>query len=263
LLLAEDEQTSIINGALVGVLLSQSASPSVVCLSSPRSTYLGFLTEGKTLLLYSSHLPLGVPNGLVIYHASSISYALSRSDGKGYLSQHYQLGSFDCLIVKPQVVQNSDNFQRRVARTLCFDSAEGTSVDHPVVFTASPPPSAAKRKKGKGKKLPTPFVYTGLRRSKRTCVAQASYRPGYSGVGTPLSAAVSSKKVAVNHVDPTDDVNDKGLGADTNDEIIPKTPIFLLQKVVKELEIDPEKITKEKFKAAPKTRKSKKCPNDK
>jgi hypothetical protein len=29
------------------VLLSQSASPSVVCLSSPRSTYLGFLTEGK------------------------------------------------------------------------------------------------------------------------------------------------------------------------------------------------------------------------
>jgi hypothetical protein len=54
------------------VLLSQSVSPSVVCLSSPRSTYLGFLIEGKALLLYSSHLPLGVPNGLVIYYASSI-----------------------------------------------------------------------------------------------------------------------------------------------------------------------------------------------
>jgi hypothetical protein len=53
------------------VLLSQSASPSVICLSSPRTINLGFLTEGKTLLLYSSHLPLGVPNGLVIYHASS------------------------------------------------------------------------------------------------------------------------------------------------------------------------------------------------
>jgi hypothetical protein len=64
------QQVSL-NGALVGVLLSQSASPSVVYLSSPRSTYLGFLTEGKTLLLYSSHLPLGVPNGLVIYHPSS------------------------------------------------------------------------------------------------------------------------------------------------------------------------------------------------
>jgi hypothetical protein len=136
-------------------------------------------------------------------------------------------------------------------------------VDHPVVFTASPPPSAPKRKRGKGKKLPTPSMDTGLRRSKRTCVAQAGYRPGYSGVGTPLSAAVSSKKVAVNHVDPTDDANDKGLAADTNDEIIPETPIFLLQKVGKELEIAPEKITEEKLKAAPKTRKAKKCPNDK
>jgi hypothetical protein len=32
---------------------------------------LGFLTEGRILLLYSSHLPLGVPNGLVICRASS------------------------------------------------------------------------------------------------------------------------------------------------------------------------------------------------
>jgi hypothetical protein len=64
------QQVSL-NGALVGVLLGQSASPSFVCLSSPRTINLGFLIEGKTLLLYSSHLPLGVPNGLVIYHASS------------------------------------------------------------------------------------------------------------------------------------------------------------------------------------------------
>jgi hypothetical protein len=33
--LAEDESTSTVNGALVGVLLSQLASPSVVCLASP------------------------------------------------------------------------------------------------------------------------------------------------------------------------------------------------------------------------------------
>jgi hypothetical protein len=33
LLLAEDESTSIVNGALVGVLLSQSASPSVIIVS--------------------------------------------------------------------------------------------------------------------------------------------------------------------------------------------------------------------------------------
>jgi hypothetical protein len=56
LLLAEDESTSIINGALVGVLLSQSASPSVVCLSSLRTINLGFLTEGKlaTILITPS-----------------------------------------------------------------------------------------------------------------------------------------------------------------------------------------------------------------
>jgi hypothetical protein len=47
LLLAKDKSTSIVNGALVGVLLSQSASPSVIFLTSPRSTYLGILTEGK------------------------------------------------------------------------------------------------------------------------------------------------------------------------------------------------------------------------
>jgi hypothetical protein len=80
LLLAEDESTSIINGTLIGVLLSQSASLSVVCLSSPRSTYRGFLTERKILLLYSSHLPLGVPNGLAIKQQSR--YFLAPLPGK-------------------------------------------------------------------------------------------------------------------------------------------------------------------------------------
>jgi hypothetical protein len=41
-------------------------------------TYLGFLIEGKTLLLYSSHLPLGVPNGLVINHASLLMKFLEK-----------------------------------------------------------------------------------------------------------------------------------------------------------------------------------------
>jgi hypothetical protein len=56
--LAEDESASIVNGALVGVLLSQSASPSVVIVS-PLLTILnlGFITEGKlaaTLIIPSS-----------------------------------------------------------------------------------------------------------------------------------------------------------------------------------------------------------------
>jgi hypothetical protein len=63
LLLAKDESTSIVNGALVRVLLSQSASPSVVCLSSPRSTYLGFLIEGKSCCCIHHTFLLGFPTG--------------------------------------------------------------------------------------------------------------------------------------------------------------------------------------------------------
>jgi hypothetical protein len=40
------QQVSL-NDALVGLLLSQSVSPSVVCLSSPRMINLSFLIEGK------------------------------------------------------------------------------------------------------------------------------------------------------------------------------------------------------------------------
>jgi hypothetical protein len=70
LLLVEDESTSVVNGALVGVLLGQSASPSVVLApSSPNRQTLVSYRE-KILLLYSSYLPLGVPNGPVIYQAS-------------------------------------------------------------------------------------------------------------------------------------------------------------------------------------------------
>jgi hypothetical protein len=50
--LAEDESTSIVNVALVGVLLSQSASPSVVTICfSPDQHNLGFLTEGKLVAI--------------------------------------------------------------------------------------------------------------------------------------------------------------------------------------------------------------------
>jgi hypothetical protein len=34
---------------------------------------LGFLIEGKALLLYSSHLPLGVPNWPVIYFINPVA----------------------------------------------------------------------------------------------------------------------------------------------------------------------------------------------
>jgi hypothetical protein len=49
-----------LNGALVGVLLSQSASPSVVLSALLLIDIPWFLTEGKDLLLCSSYFPLGV-----------------------------------------------------------------------------------------------------------------------------------------------------------------------------------------------------------
>jgi hypothetical protein len=60
LLLVEDESTRIVNGALVGVLVSQSASPSVVLSALLLTDKPWFLTEGKDLPLCSSYFPLGV-----------------------------------------------------------------------------------------------------------------------------------------------------------------------------------------------------------
>jgi hypothetical protein len=65
LLLVEDALTKIVNGALAGVSLGKQASPSGVWLF-PGLTNLGFLLR-ENLLLYSSYLPLGVPNWTVIY----------------------------------------------------------------------------------------------------------------------------------------------------------------------------------------------------
>jgi hypothetical protein len=75
LLLAEDESTSIVNGALVGVLLSQSASPSVIIVSPLLFDKPWFLKLRENSLLNSSYLPLGVPHGLVIHHAQGLSAA--------------------------------------------------------------------------------------------------------------------------------------------------------------------------------------------
>jgi hypothetical protein len=76
LLLAEDESTSVVSGALVGVLLSQSTSPSVVL-----SAFLlidinhGFLTEGKLPAIFIKP-SLGVPNWPGIYFINSVASGL-------------------------------------------------------------------------------------------------------------------------------------------------------------------------------------------
>jgi hypothetical protein len=60
LLLAKDESTSVVNGALVGVSLGYQASPLVVLSALLLIDIPWFLTEGKDLLLCSSYFPLGV-----------------------------------------------------------------------------------------------------------------------------------------------------------------------------------------------------------
>jgi hypothetical protein len=58
--MVEDESTSVVNGALVGVLLSLSAAPSVVLSALLLIDITWFLTEGKDLPLCLSYFPLGV-----------------------------------------------------------------------------------------------------------------------------------------------------------------------------------------------------------
>jgi hypothetical protein len=66
------QQVSL-NGALVEVLFSQSASPSVVIVcSSPERLNLGFLTEGKLAAIFIKP-SLGVPNWPVIYFINSVA----------------------------------------------------------------------------------------------------------------------------------------------------------------------------------------------
>jgi hypothetical protein len=62
LLLVEDESTSVVNGALVGVLLGQSASPSIVWLLLLRIDKPWFLTEGKP------------PNWMVLYIINTVPH---------------------------------------------------------------------------------------------------------------------------------------------------------------------------------------------
>jgi hypothetical protein len=63
LLLVEDKSTSVVNGALVGVLLGQSASPSVVWLFPLLIDIPWFRTEEKSCCYIHHTFLLGFPTG--------------------------------------------------------------------------------------------------------------------------------------------------------------------------------------------------------
>jgi hypothetical protein len=152
---------------------------------------------------------------------------------------------------------------RKVARALCFEevsvseNSEEVSVSEnsAMVFLASPVSTVTKRRRGKGKKYPTPFVDSGLRRSKRTCVRQDGYKPGTSVAPISIKALAPASGLDLHQEDPEEN---EDTGHSPRREVLPKTPIPLMQSIGVELGIDPSKIAEEKLRVAPKSRKSKK-----
>jgi hypothetical protein len=137
------------------------------------------------------------------------------------------------------------------ARRLCFDN-DLTGSPEPrnhVIFSASPVSQLTKSKRGRGKKIPTPYVETDLRRSKRTCVRKQGYKHGSS--------------VKIMEISEEADNSSDSAPKMPQEEVIPETPIRIMQRVGEDLGIAPEKITEEKLKVVPKSKKSKKGANDK
>jgi hypothetical protein len=68
------------------------------------------------------------------------------------------------------------------ARRLCFDNEMTWSPEprNHIIFSVSPVSQLTKRKRGRGKKVPTPYVETDLRRSKRSCVRKQGFKHGSS-----------------------------------------------------------------------------------
>jgi hypothetical protein len=152
---------------------------------------------------------------------------------------------------------------RKVARALYFEEVSASenseevsiSKNSAVVFLASPISVVTKRKRGKGNKYPTPFVDSGLRRSKRTCVRQDGYKPGTSVAPISPKAPAPASGLDLHQKDPKENEDN---GHSPRREVLLETPIPLMQSIGVELGIDPSKIAEEKLRAAPKSRKSKK-----
>jgi hypothetical protein len=132
-----------------------------------------------------------------------------------------------------------------------------------VVLSASPIFVGATRKRGKCKKYPTPFVETGLRRRKRSCVRQPGFRPRTSRAHSIAHDEPPSALVKIVELQDEDKEQAEDHCHDSRKEIIPETPVPLMQRVGEELGIEPIKISEEKLRVTPKSKKNKKVPNDK
>jgi hypothetical protein len=126
----------------------------------------------------------------------------------------------------------------------------------PPLFSAAPVQLAGKKRKCRAKKVivETPVVDNVFRRSTRSSVKRDGYRP------LPMSDTVSRprKRTKKGKVVPPVQKEDGPAAVDN----IPETPIKVIQNVGTALGIDPELLTVEKLKAAPKITKKKSVPHD-
>jgi hypothetical protein len=165
--------------------------------------------------------------------------------------------------IPPKVSAVLPALHRKVARMLCFDDTEVPEDEPAVVFSATPVSVLAKRRRGESKKYPTPFVETGLRRSKRSCVRQPGYRPFSTKSHNVTSDESLPSSVKIVELPNDDQGQDGGPAEDARGDIVPETPVPLLQSVGSQLGIDPVKISEEKLRAPPKAKKTKKVSSDK
>jgi hypothetical protein len=88
LLLVEDESTSVVNGALVGVLLSQSVSPSVVLSALLLIDIPWFLNRGKTCCYIHQNLLLGFTNKQAIKFSGAVAGEEWKTSARGVFRTH-------------------------------------------------------------------------------------------------------------------------------------------------------------------------------
>jgi hypothetical protein len=147
--------------------------------------------------------------------------------------------------------------QRSVARSIYFDEVDAVPTQRePTLFSASPIQLAGKKRKCHAKKVvvEAPVIDNVYRHSTRSSVKRDGYRP-LSMSDTVSRPRKRTKKVKVIPMAQTED----GPAAVDN---IPETPIQVIQNVGTGLGIDPELLTVEKLKAAPKITKKKSVPHD-
>jgi hypothetical protein len=123
---------------------------------------------------------------------------LQKGSWKDVFESLESMGS-EAYFTRPVATKVSVN---STARRLCFDNEMTWSSEprNPIIFSASLVSQLVKRKRGKGKKIQTPYVETDLRRSKRSCVRKQGFKHGSSVQIVDISKDADSSSDSVTKV---------------------------------------------------------------